>query len=256
MRKIILFRISSKGYPKVRVQTLNKYDCLSNLRKVFSDWEFICVADNCDQALLDNLKQQSFDQFYETSLGNPGSFWFLYETALNSILPDDVVYFVEDDYLHLSNAPQAILEGLDHFDYVTAYDHLDKYSSPNHAVNPYAKRNQYSENTQLVHGNNFLWRISNSTTMTFAIKGKTLKEDADIWSMTANRKGDFDFEIFTTLTHQPILWRKRYLKFLRSKLKYFNKPKRYLGVCIPGLSLHLEIAYITSKDIERFAIPT
>jgi hypothetical protein len=74
--------------------------------------------------------------------------------------------------------------------------------------------------------------------------------------MTANRKGDFDFEIFTTLTHQPILWRKRYLKFLRSKLKYFNKPKRYLGVCIPGLSLHLEIAYITSKDIERFAIPT
>jgi hypothetical protein len=33
--------------------------------------------------------------------------------------------------------------------------------------------------------------------------------------------GDYDFEIFTVLTKQVILWRKRYLKFLRSKLKFY-----------------------------------
>ena len=67
MRKIILFRISSKGYPKVKVNGVNKYDALKNLTSAFKGWEFICVADNCDDALLAHLKQKNhFDQFIET----------------------------------------------------------------------------------------------------------------------------------------------------------------------------------------------
>ncbi len=145
----MLFRFSSKGYPKVRVDTLSKLDCLSNLMSIFSDWEFIWAADNCDD---------------------------------------------------------------------------------------------------------FLWRTSNSTTMTFGLLGKTLIADADIWSMTSYRKGDHDFEIFSTLTKQTFLLRKRYL-YLLSKIILFFEPTRYLGVCVPGLSLHLEIAYLSSKDIERFQLP-
>jgi hypothetical protein len=91
--------------------------------------------------------------------------------------------------------------------------------------------------------------------MTFALKGKTLKEDADIWSLTSTQKGDFDFEIFSTITRQPILWRKRYLKFVIRKLKHLLKPKRYLGVCCPGKALHLEMAYISPSDIDRFSLP-
>ena len=93
MRKIVLFRISSKGNPKVKVDYVNKYDCLDNLLKVFAGWEFICVADNCDDMLVANLKNKPFHLFYETNLGNPGSFWRLYEIALKSIKDDDVLYF-------------------------------------------------------------------------------------------------------------------------------------------------------------------
>ena len=84
MRKIILFRISSKGYPKVKVEGINKFDSLNNLTKVFKGWEFICVADNCDEALLSRLRTDyHFDQLIETKLGNPGSFWKLYEIGLS-----------------------------------------------------------------------------------------------------------------------------------------------------------------------------
>ena len=190
----------------------------------------------------------------ETSLGNPGSFWRLYEIALGLANDEDIFYFAEDDYWHLPQAPTAIIEGLQYFHYVTTYDHPDKYRESKRALNPYAKLNKFSESTQVIRGNEFLWRTSNSTTMTFRLLGKTLIADSDIWSMTSYRKGDYDFEIFSTITKQGILWRKRYL-YLLSKIKFFFKPKRYLGVCIPGLSLHLEIAYISNKDIVRFQLP-
>ena len=102
MRKIVLFRISSQGYPKVKVDGINKFDSLNNLSKVFKDWEIICVADNCDEALLTRLKKDyQFAQLIETQLGNPGSFWRLYEMALQIAKDEDIFYFAEDDYLHL-----------------------------------------------------------------------------------------------------------------------------------------------------------
>jgi hypothetical protein len=41
--------------------------------------------------------------------------------------------------------------------------------------------------------------------MTFAVTGKTLKEDADIWSITKTAKKDFDFDNFCVITKQAIL---------------------------------------------------
>ena len=110
MRKIVLFRISSKGYPKVKVEGINKFDSLDNLTRVFKDWEFICVADNCDEALLTRLREDyQFDELIETQLGNPGSFWKLYEIGLSMAKDDDVFYFAEDDYLHLPEAPLSLI---------------------------------------------------------------------------------------------------------------------------------------------------
>ena len=253
MRKIVLFRISSKGYPKVKVDSVDKYDSLKNLQQTFKDWEWVCVADNCDNQLLNNLRSQfSFDQLIETKLGNPGSFWKLYETALSFIKDEDIVYFAEDDYLHLPQAPSAIIEGLRYFDYVTLYDHPDKYKNHTGPINPYAKLHAYSELTEVIEGEVAVWRTSNSTTMTFAVTGKTLKADEDIWTITKTAKKDFDFDNFCVLTKQPTILKSRFIKQIPRKLKFWKKPRRYLGVCIPGLSLHLEQAYLKPSDEKRF----
>ena len=256
MRKIILFRISSKGYPKVKVDGINKYDSLKNLVETFKGWEFVCVADNCDSDLIQNLKSHyQFDQLIETSLGNPGSFWKLYEIALQIGKDDDLFYFIEDDYLHLPQAPAAIEEGLRYFDYVTLYDHPDKYKLSKMPINPYAKRNRYSESTEVIEGPTQWWRTSNSTTMSFAVTGKTLKADADVWVITKTAKKDFDYDNFCIITKQPFMARSRYFKQIPRRLKFWSKPKRYLGICIPSLALHLEQAFLKPGDEARFSLP-
>jgi hypothetical protein len=256
MNKTILFRISSKGYPKLKVDGIDKYDSLKNLANTFKGWRFICVADNCDEALIAHLKNNySFDQFIETKLGNPGSFWKLYELALEAGQDEDIFYFIEDDYIHLKGSPEAIEEGLKYFDYVTLYDHPDKYKLHNGPINPYAKKNKFSEYSELVSGPLHWWRTSNSTTMTFAVTRKTLKSDADIWLITKTVNKDFDFDNFCIITKQPFIAKSRYIKQLPRRLKFWLKPKRYLGIPIPGLALHLEQAYLKDGDEMRFAIP-
>ncbi|MBJ7380737.1 MAG: hypothetical protein JHC80_08295 [Polynucleobacter sp.] len=255
MKKIILYRISSRGYPKVKIASLSKFDCLNNLLKIFKNWEFICVADNCDEALLNQLKRDySFFRFFETKLGNPGSFWRLYQEACEIAQEDDLFYFIEDDYWHLSNAPQAIEEGLKQFDYITLYDHPDKYLDSGVPLNPYTKLNKLSESTEIFHSQNYLWRTTNSTTMSFAIDGKTLLADADVWSIAEKEQKDHDFDNFCILTKHPLILKSRVLKQLPRRLRFFSKPKRYMGVCQPGLALHLEPAYIRASDYDRFSI--
>lgn len=253
MKKIILFRISSRGYPKLKVEGIDKYDSLNNLTSVFKDWEIICIADNCDGELLENLKTKyQFSELHITNLGNPGSFWKLYEIGLSKANDDDCLYFIEDDYLHKPNASEILLEGLERFDYVTLYDHPDKYRASNMPLNPYAKMNQYSESTEVIEGSLSIWRTTNSTTMSFALNGKTLKEDQDIWSITKTMNRDVDFDIFCVLTKQKTLLKKRFLKQIPFKFSFRKKPRRYLGVSIPGNSLHLEQSYLRPQDISRF----
>jgi hypothetical protein len=256
MEKIILFRISSKGYPKVKVDGIDKYDSLKNLVSIFSDWKFICVADNCDDALLVYIKSNyKFDRLIQTNLGNPGSFWKLYEMALEIANDNDIFYFIEDDYLHLQNAPRAIEEGLKYFDYVTLYDHPDKYRLSGVPLNPYAKENLFSESTEVMRSQNYYWRTSNSTTMSFALLGSTLKADSNIWSITKTAKKDFDFDNFCVITKQPFLFKSRFFKQLPRRLKFIFSPKRFLGIPIPGLAIHLERAYLIEGDESRFSLP-
>jgi len=253
MKKIILYRISSKGYPKSKVEGISKYDSLDNLITVFKDWEIICVADNCDEELLENLRTKyQFSELHTTSLGNPGSFWKLYEIGLTKANNEDLFYFIEDDYLHKENSSEILSEGLERFDYVTLYDHPDKYRDSKMPLNPYAKLKKYSESTEVLEGPLSLWRTTNSTTMSFALNGKTLKEDKDIWSIARDANKDIDFDIFCTLTKQKTLIKKRFLQQLPLKLKFRKKIRRYLGVSIPGNALHLEQAYLRPQDISRF----
>ena len=56
-----------------------------------------------------------------------------------------IFLLTEDDYLPWKALQKAIEEGLQLFDYVTLYDHPDKYKLSKKFLNPYVKFNRYSE---------------------------------------------------------------------------------------------------------------
>lgn len=83
--------------------------------------------------------------------------------------PDAIIYFLEDDYLHKPGWVDVLLEGftLD-ADYVTLYDHKDKYLH-------YPQLTSHLYLTPSCH-----WRTTPSTTNTYAMRFATLKEDLAI----------------------------------------------------------------------------
>ena len=249
----MFLRFSSKGYPKQKVEGLSKYHCIKNLISSFSDWEIYCVADNCDEDALNLLRGiLRADRIRETRLGNPGSFWACYAWAMEISSDDDLIYFCEDDYIHTDLSSRRIVQGLSRFDYVTLYDHPDKYRTFSGPLNPYVKHRKYSECTETVQIEGALWRTTNSTTMTFALTGSVLFEDARIWRLSETSRRDMDFAVFCALTRQPLLKRSSSLREIPLRLKvFFQCPKRYLGVCIPGEAFHTEVVYLTENDQKR-----
>lgn len=92
-----------------------------------------------------------------------------------TIADDDIVYLAEDDYWHEPGWCDALREGLDVFDYVSAYDHPDKYSTA--AIPPLAEMQRLPavHVTRSTH-----WRTAMSTTNTYAALARTLKEDMHV----------------------------------------------------------------------------
>lgn len=141
-----------------------------------------------------------------------GSFLRMIEhvTAL-PIHPETIVYFVEDDYIHRAGWVNVLKEGfsIPNIDYVTLYDHHDKYFYP-----IYAKLTSRLFTTPSCH-----WRTTPSTTQTFAMRFKTLQRDLAIHrKFSENREISADHE-----------------KFL-----YLGKQGATLISSIPGWSTHAE----------------
>lgn len=89
---------------------------------------------------------------------------------------DEIVYIVEDDYLHRPGALKILQEVFDstNVDYATLYDHMDKYFPG------YFEKFAYGFKTVLVPTKSCHWRTTPSTTNTFAARYKTLMEDFEV----------------------------------------------------------------------------
>lgn len=83
---------------------------------------------------------------------------------------DDIIYFLEDDYVHKPNWDVVLQDGFSlPVSYVTLYDHGDKYQE------------MYKDfMTKVLVTEHSHWMPTPSTTNTFATKYKTLKEDLEI----------------------------------------------------------------------------
>lgn len=124
---------------------------------------------------------------------------------------DDIIYLIEDDYLHHPGWPIILQDAFDSFsniDYVTLYDHPNKYL-PIYQVQSTILTSKYTH-----------WRTTQSTTNTYACKFKTLKQH---------------FNIHVQYCDLTAKWTKDHDKFTH----LWNIGSNLIS-CIPGYSTHVE----------------
>jgi hypothetical protein len=186
-------------------------------------WEnFIKVTDFniCDiKVIYDTYYGDNSNEFFNNDIEivkiNSGteanSFLELLKIIESDNLSDDtIIYIMEDDYLHRENWYNILVEGIEISDYVTLYDHLDKYLYYDNLLsNIYLTKSSH-------------WRTTPSTCNTYACKMKTLKDDMHI-----HRKFSIENNNGISQDHQ---------KFLN-----LNKIGKKLISCIPAYSTHCDL---------------
>ena len=63
----------------------------------------IIFADNCSEDLLNGLSKFPFTKLFKTNLGNPASFWHLYESAFNTADNDKLINYETFYFKNLDN---------------------------------------------------------------------------------------------------------------------------------------------------------
>jgi len=231
----IYYRISDAGYKKNKPDYINNENCLRNFTKIFAEHteDIYITADNvCDETYSMICKYIKESNITKTSKGNgAATFNLTLDQAL--LQPDsEVIYFVENDYLHCPNSPDIIMEGLTlGFPYLTLYDHPDKYLDPSLGGNNFCAGN--AENTRVYKTHSCHWKITNSTTMTFASRVADLKIDEPIMRKWTSGEHPHDFQMFLEIRNNS----------------------RFLVSPLPSYSTHGEVEWLAPiinwKDISN-----
>jgi hypothetical protein len=175
----IIYRISDTGYNKIKPDYINNEACLKNALEVFpwNEYDWSIIADNISEETNDMIQKYIPRNYIDyVSVGNgAGTFNLALDEAL-TYDDNEIVYFIENDYLHKLGADKILKEGFNvGYSYVALYDHPDKYID---GANPLVEDG--GEVTRVMISKSCHWKITNSTTMTFASQVKTLKEDESI----------------------------------------------------------------------------
>jgi len=219
----IIYRISDAGYSKVKPDYINNESCLKNAFKVFKDCDWSIIADNVSEDTFKMIQRcTSYSKILQASEGSGAQ---TFNLALDQALQyddEEIVYFIENDYLHKEESKQIIEEGFDlGASFVTLYDHPDKYLDPSRGGNKYCQGG--AEDTRVYLSKSSHWKITNSTTMTFAAKVKTLREVEPLLRKHTTGTYPRDFDMFMEL----------------------RENNRILISSIPGYATHGETNWLT-----------
>lgn len=198
----IIYRISDAGYNKVKPEYINNENCLKNATEVFKDADWLVIADNVSKETDEMIQKyvRKSDILYVSVGHGAGTFNIALDTALKYD-DDEIVYFIENDYLHKPNSQKILEEGFKlEAPFVALYDHPDKYLDPSKGGNPYCEGG--AEDTRVYLSDSVHWKITNSTTMTFAAKVSTLKKYEDTLRNFTNETHPNDFQMFLHLREQ------------------------------------------------------
>jgi hypothetical protein len=200
----IIYRISDSGYSKVKPAYINNEACLRNAIQTFPwfehDWTIL--ADNISEETRTMIKKYISEKFIkDVSVGHgAGTFNLALDEALRE--PNwQSIYFLENDYLHKPNSDKIIQEGLElGASFVSLYDHPDKYLPPTQGGNPYCEGG--AEDTRVYLTESTHWKITNSTTMTFAATIETLIKTEETLRKYTQGSYPEDFKMFLDLREQ------------------------------------------------------
>jgi glycosyltransferase involved in cell wall biosynthesis len=196
----VFYRLSDGSYKKDRYSHATKKGCLDNFLKHFPKEEIIIYADNVKDETYEWLQTYGCELLRTNGGSSAAGFRIVLQDALK-LSDNEIVYFVEDDYLHLPNSREVLLEGLERAHYVTLYDHVDKYipaiMGGNHFIG-----DDGAEETRVFLTKSSHWKLTNSTTMTFAATVDVLKEDAPIWLSYTSGTYPRDFDCFIDLRNR------------------------------------------------------
>ena len=219
----IIYRISDGGYNKEKPYYVTKEGVFSHFLTIFAGYDIYVVADNVQDKTYKFLCEKiDSKKIIRTSLSNAGAFMYAVQYALDNFADSDSVYFAEDDYIYKKNAPMVIEEGLEIGDYVSGYDHPDKYID--HATggpNPFISGG--GEVTRVMISQSCHWKITNSACMTFAAKVGRCREDLEVFKKYCSTKHPYDFQMFCELGREK---------------------KRKIISCMPSVSTHGETMWL------------
>ncbi len=167
---------SAASAHKERFAGFNKEQCLENLLATIEQEpvNFTFFLDTYHPMEGEHFLHKHLDlPIVEFKAGSEAaSFLYMIEYVYQQkYSPETIIYFLEDDYIHRSGWPRVLREAftLSGIDYVTLYDHGDKYFSP-----------QYEQlQSKIFRTDSCHWRTTPSTTNTYAMLFKTLKKHID-----------------------------------------------------------------------------
>lgn len=151
-----------------------------------------------DSFFLENIKAKKIN--YSLVLFNGGSALSNWKYSLEYInkknySPNDYIYMLENDYLHVDNwifFLNELLESKIKFDYISLYDHKDKYPFHKGFHPMHANLNASLFVTEHRH-----WRTSPSTCGSFITSVRTFSSDMDVLNTEL-----MDHEIFDRLSQK------------------------------------------------------
>ena len=230
----IIFRTSEHITYKKKLNR-NPIYCLKNALKNFPNCTWNIILDNVSlktkKKYEDVINKNCIISINENN--NSNALMHVLQLCLDlkinqnfkKIKENEIIYFLENDYIHIKNSKLIMLEGFDlNADYISLYDHPDKY---------YLKKNNIiikdqlynNETSKVLLSNNCHWKTTHSTTMTFAVKKNILS---------------LDFGIFQKLLKRSIPRDKRLFEQL-------SKKGRTLITPIPSYSTHIEREYLAPQ---------
>ena len=221
----VVYRICATESPKRRPSFYSKVRCLKNFLMAVErvqDVHLVLISDGePNPEWIEPLPAHAEVEVLK-KCGNSASFIHALSTALR-YPPADLIYFVEDDYLHVPEALEKLLECNHELqpDYLTLYDHPARYWGGEHPEVDLPLRTNFIHVTSTHH-----WRAVESTCMTFAASTRILRQDFQTIVDHVSPKAPQDRELF---------------RHIQGLGKYSShEPARILVGPVPSLATHCE----------------